>query len=54
MRGRPISPEWSMDKLVNLWKETTPAFEKKPAMVGDSANEYAMVVTYSRSATTRR
>lgn len=46
-RDKPVSPMMKIQDVLDLWFKITPTM-KAPVVVGGSANEFLMQLTYSR------
>lgn len=46
--GQPVIPTLQLYNLVDLWLQTASTSERVSAMIGSSAKDFVMVLTYAR------
>lgn len=46
--GQPVIPTLQLYNLVDLWLQTAATSDRVPAMIGSSAKDFVMVLTYAR------
>lgn len=46
--GQPVIPTLQLYNLVDLWLQTASTSDRVPAMIGSSAKDFVMVLTYAR------
>lgn len=47
-RGQPVTPDQTLDSLVDLWSRTASASKRVPVQVGSSGKDFVMVLSYCR------